>query len=61
MEQLHASKRAVGVELARRPGEIVSDKQAIWGMEKGKSYLDERWQSLAINWMRWNLGGLQFG
>lgn len=29
VEQLHAGKRAVGVELARRPGEIVSYKQAI--------------------------------
>jgi len=29
VEQLHAGKRAVGIELARRPGEIVSYKQAI--------------------------------
>lgn len=33
VEELHAGKGVVGVELARRPGEIVGYKQAIYGME----------------------------
>lgn len=41
MEELHAGKGAVGVKLARRPGEIVSYEQAIYGMKQEEGYLDE--------------------
>lgn len=55
MEELHAGKGAVGVELARRPGEIVSYKQAIYGMEQRERRLNE----IQLLWGK--MGGDRFG
>lgn len=55
VEELHAGKGAVGVELARRPGEIVSYKQAIYGMEQRERRLNE----IQLLWGK--VGGDRFG